>query len=399
MSRMPDSPPYPSQSSSGVVGLAGRTSGATPAVDTARLTLGGSRLPLVGPARIYVCGITPYDVTHLGHAATFVWADVAAAVARLSGADAVVCRNVTDVDDVLTRAAAAHDRYYDEFALHQEYLFEQDMAALRVRRPAHEPRARHHVQQVVQLAAALLARGHAYERDGHVYVKGADVPAAAGLDRDTALRLSAEFGDDPDDERRDDPFDVPLWRPSGESDPAWPSPWGWGRPGWHAECAAMALAVHGASVDVLAGGVDLAYPHHAYQVAMASAATGVTPFARAQLSVGTVRIDGAKMAKSTGNLVLVADLLREAPAAAVRLLLLDRPWREGWDYRPEDLAAATARLDQLYAAAGRPHTSDAARGAVVDALLADLDVPTALSVAEESGGEAARVLLRTLALS
>jgi len=366
---------------------------------TNRLRLAGSALPVVSPARIYTCGITPYDVTHLGHAATFVWADAVAAVLRVAGADAVTCRNVTDVDDVLTHAATARGRRYDEFALEQEFLFGRDMAALRVRRPSVEPRARHHIGSVVQLAAALLALDHAYERAGSVYFRGADVAARAGLGRDDAVRLLAENADHPDDPNRDDPLDVAVWRSSPETEPGWPSPWGAGRPGWHAECAAMALSVLGSSVDVLTGGADLAFPHHAYQKAMVQAATGVAPFARADLRVGTVRVGGAKMAKSTGNLVLVADLLRDHRPAAVRLLLLDRRWDEAWDFDAADLDRASARLERLYAGTGKLYGGGAAEAAAVTAALADdLDVPRALDVAEEGGGDAARLLLRTLAL-
>src|SRR4051812_289409 len=300
--------------SSGVLGSAARER--VPgdiAVRNAELRLAGAPLPVLGTARIYTCGITPYDVTHLGHAATFVWADVLAAVLGAVGAEVVTARNVTDVDDVLTRAADARGRHYDEFALNQEFLFERDMAALHVHRPTVAPRARHHVGSVQQLAAALLAAGAAYERDGAVYFRGAGVAGRAGLGRDRALELAAAFGDDPTDPRKDDPFDVPVWRPSGENDPAWPSPWGWGRPGWHAECAAMAAATLGLAVDVLVGGEDLAFPHHAYQSAMVEAAAAVTPFARRQVHVGAVGKGGAKLAKSTGNLVLVADLLETHP--------------------------------------------------------------------------------------
>ncbi|MGH3686147.1 MAG: cysteine--tRNA ligase [Pseudonocardiaceae bacterium] len=365
---------------------------------TDRIRLGGSALPVVSPARLYVCGITPYDVTHLGHASTFVWADTAAAVLRLAGAETVTCRNVTDVDDVLTRAAEQHGRHFDEFALEQEYLFGRDMTALRVRRPEHEPRARHHVGRVVQLAAALLATGHAYQRAGAVYFRGAEVPTKTGLTPERATELAAEFGDQPDDPTRDDPFDVPVWRPSADDQPGWPSPWGRGRPGWHAECAAIALGVLGPAVDVLAGGADLTFPHHTYQAAMVEAATGVGPFARTEFPVGTVTIGGVKMAKSVGNLVLIADLLGHHPAAAVRLLLLNRPWRQSWEFRPGDLAGQANQLDRLYSAAGTTRTSRAASDAVTAALVDDLDIPTALAIGEDSGGDAARLVLRTLTL-
>ncbi len=385
--------------SSGVVGSAGRMAEAgDAAVRSARLRLGGEPLPLVGAARVYICGITPYDVTHLGHAATFVWADVLSTVLVAAGVDVLTCRNVTDVDDVLTRAALSRGKHYDQFALSQEHLFEQDMQALRVHRPVHAPRARHYVPHVRQLAAALLERGAAYQRDGTVYFRGSGVPARAGLDREQALVLSDRYGDRPDDPARDDPFDVPVWQPSGEQDPAWPSPWGWGRPGWHAECAAMAAAVLGANVDVLVGGADLTYPHHGYQAAMVEAATSVAPFARHEMHVGAVGLGGMKMAKSTGNLVLIAELLAAYPPAAIRLMTLDRPWQQPWDYRPGLLDDATAVLDRLYTAAARPVRSPSGREEVLTALLDDLDVPRARAVAEQEGGEAARLFVRLLAL-
>lgn len=383
----------------GVVGLAGRLdSTQPPRTDAARLRLGGRAVPMLGTVRSYVCGITPYDVTHVGHAAAFVWADTLTAVATLAGARVETCRNVTDVDDVLTHAAWRRERAYDEFALGQEFLFGRDMTALRVRQPTHEPRARHHVDDVVRLSAALLERGGAYERDGHVWFRGGHVPASVGLDHDEATRLAVLGGDDPTDDRKDDPFDIPLWRPSGEHHPAWPSPWGWGRPGWHVECAAMATAVLGPSIDVLAGGADLVFPHHAYQAAVAEAATGVAPFARAHLPVGTVHVDGHKMAKSTGNLVLVGDLLQTHRPASLRMLLLHRPWARDWELRTAELDDAAARVDGLYEASARSGEDHAGEQAVREALLDDLDVPAAVDSAMRAGGSAARLLLRTLSL-
>ena len=386
-------------SASGILGSAGRV----PLVDTeplrtSDLVLDGRRLPLTARARVYVCGITPYLVTHLGHAATFVWADALTSVAHLAGVEVETCRNVTDVDDVLTAAALEHGRPYDEFALTQEFLFDRDMRALGNRAPDHTPHARLHVAHVTQLAAALLASGHAYERDGFVYFRGDDVVTASGLSEAEALQRSRDFGDDPDDTHRSSPFDVPVWRPSPEDEPAWPSPWGWGRPGWHAECAAMAWATFGTSVDVIVGGEDLTYPHHAYQCAMVEAASGVRPFARRQLHIGAVHKDGRKMAKSTGNMTLVGDLVATHRPAAVRLMLLDRRWQDSWEYDDQQLVAAEATLDGLYEAAGRTHDDPGAADRVVRALLDDLDVPGAVRAATEAGGSAARLLLETLKL-
>jgi cysteinyl-tRNA synthetase len=368
------------------------------------VNLGGTTLPLVGRARVYACGITPYDVTHLGHAATFVWVDTLARVLHADGAEVMVCRNVTDVDDVLLAAASRAGAPYDRFAAIQQFYFDRDMAALGVAQPGIQPRAHAYVGHVIALAAGLLDRGAAYQRDGQVYFRGAGTAARAVPDSAAALRLAAEYGDHPDDPRKDDPFDVAVWQSSRDDEPAWASPWGPGRPGWHAECAAMALHAFGPAVDVQAGGGDLLFPHHAYQAALAEALTGIAPFARARLNAGTVRVRGAKMAKSAGNLVLVTDLLRDYPAAAIRLLILNRSWHRDWDYEPADLEAAAARLERLQAAAGQPDRGGAGHGdtavaAVRAALANDLDVPTALHVAEEEqGGQAARSLGSLLGL-
>ena len=362
------------------------------------MTLGGTIMPLVGRARVYACGITPYDVTHVGHAAAFVWIDTLARVLREGGAEVIICRNVTDVDDVLLAAADRAGSPYDRFAAIQQFYFDRDMAALGVGQPALQPRAHAYIEQVIALTAGLLERGAAYERGGQVYFRGA-AAARAVPDRELALRLATEYGDDPADPAKDDPFDVALWRPSHDGEPGWASPWGTGRPGWHAECAAMALHAFGPAIDVQAGGGDLRFPHHAYQAALAEAFTGVTPFSRTRLNAGVVRVAGAKMAKSTGNLVLVSDLLKEHSAAAVRLLILDRRWDQDWDFSREGLDAAGARLERLHAAAGRSGGSGGAAVAAVRAALAnDLDVPAALQIAEDEGGQAARSLGSLLGL-
>jgi len=362
--------------------------------------LAGQRVELLDTARVYACGITPYDVTHLGHTATFVWIDTLGRVLRLLGVQPEVCRNVTDVDDVLDAAAGRAGAAYDEFAAIQQFGFDRDMAAIGVRPPEHEPRAHRYVGQVIRLASGLLDAGAAYPRAGGVYFRGAAVAGRAGLGRAEAVALSAEFGGRPDDPAKDDPLDVAVWQAAEPGHPAWESPWGPGRPGWHAECAAMAMSVFGPAVDVHAGGAELRFPHHAYHAAMAEAFTGVRPYARAWFHTGVVTIDGAKMAKSAGNLVLLGDLLEEHPAGAVRLMILDRPWAQGWDYRPELLAAAAARLEALYRAAARNAADDAPAVAELRRLLAaDLDVPAALDLATEAGGAPARTLARVLGLT
>ncbi|MDT4941583.1 MAG: cysteinyl-tRNA synthetase [Pseudonocardiales bacterium] len=364
-----------------------------------RLHLSGKPVPMVGGVRMYVCGITPYAVTHLGHAATYVWADALERVLRWHGHTVTVARNVTDVDDVLFAEARRRGESHVMLATLQRAAFEATMATLQVRQPDHAPTAAQHIGHVVQLANALLDQDAAYERNGTVYARTAHSAALAGIDRGTALRLAEEFHDRPDDPDKDDPLDVTVWQASGpDDDVAWPSPWGEGRPGWHAECAAMVLSLFGSGVDIHAGGGDLAFPHHASETALAEGATGVTPFARAWMRAGTVSVNGAKMAKSTGNLVLVEDLLRSYSPGAIRLMLLNRPWAQPWEYSPGLLDTAEATLEQLYAAAASPGNAPGA-AAVPAALLDDVDVPRAVAVALEDGGQAARTLIEILALT
>lgn len=368
-----------------------------PSSPPAPVVIDGRPLALLTTARVYVCGITPYSVTHLGHAATFVWLDTAVRVLRHHGVETQVCRNVTDVDDVLTDAAARAGTPYDELAAMEQFSFERSMHDLGVLRPTHEPRAHAYIEPVIRMAAALLDAGDAYERRGTVYFRGESVAAEAGLDEPALRSALADGGEDADDPAKEHPADVPVWRSSSADEPSWPSPWGPGRPGWHSECTAMAISLLGSSVDLHGGGADLRFPHHAYEAAMAEALTGVRPFARAWMRVGLVHHDGSKMAKSTGNLVLVPDLLREHDAAAVRLMLLNRPWAEPWSFDPSALESAAGVVEQLYSAAGRSGT-DSGRDEVAAALRDDLDVPRAVLAALESGGAAARFALHVLGL-
>ena len=313
---------------------------------------------------------------------------------RRIGVELVTCRNVTDVDDVLDAAAERAGARFDSFAAVGQFRFDRDMAALGVRPPTHEPRAHNHVDGVVALAAALLERGAAYERDGAVLFRAGQVPAPdVPADPDETSSEAPWPG-------ADDPADALVWRPASPGEAAWPSPWGDGRPGWHAECAAMALTMLGPAVDLHIGGADLRHPHHTHQAAMVEAVTGVRPFARARLHVGTVRVDGEKMAKSAGQ------------PAARRRAARDPPGRRGAPAaaRPA-VGAAPGTSSRARSTPPRPASSGstprppgpggaiAAADAVIERLLDDLDVPGALAVAEDEGGEAARAALAVLGLA
>jgi cysteinyl-tRNA synthetase len=348
---------------------------------------------------VYVCGITPYDTTHLGHAATFVWADVAARVLRSAGVQVEVCRNVTDIDDHLLAEAKAEGVPWRSLAAQQTYRFERDMAELGVPKPTYEPRSFDHVDDVIALAAELIASGAAYARNRSVYFRADGILERAGLSREEAVALAAERGGHPDDPDKDDPLDAAVWQRSIGDEPAWVSPWGKGRPGWHAECTAMALATFGPSIDLHAGGADLAFPHHAYEAAQAEAYSGVAPFARAWMHVGSVMVDGRKMAKSARNLVFVHDLLERWPPGAVRLLIMSRRWQEPWEFDESELRRAAADLERLWHYDAKPGDTEAAAREVRVALLEDLDVSRALSIARDAGGQVQRDLVSFLGLN
>ncbi len=371
------------------------------AIPGAALRVGGASVPVIGSARIYVCGITPYDTTHLGHAATFIWTDLAARVLRLTGSHVDMCRNVTDVDDHLLAEARANGVPWRSLATQQTYRFERDMSDLGVARPAFEPRSHDYVDDVIHLALELVTQGAAYERDGSVFFRGEKVCEAAGLDSsDAAILLGEDVArrDARVNEAAENALDVAIWQRSSDHEPAWPSPWSDGRPGWHAECAAMALSTFGPIVDLHGGGADLRFPHHAYETALAEAFTGASPFARSWMHVGTVMTGGEKMAKSTGNLVFIHDLLQRWPAAAVRYLVLSRSWQDDWEFEAVALDDATRRLDDMWKGSTTPVEREGARRRIVAALLDNLDVPTALAIGGEAGGQVLSELLDFLGL-
>jgi len=362
------------------------------------IRLGGRDLAMPRRSRVYVCGITPYDTTHVGHAATFVWSDVAIRFLRLLGHEVDVTRNITDVDEALLVRAREQGVPWRSLATKETYRFEDDMARLGVSTPTNEPQVHNFVDEVIALAQGLVDLDRAYESGGSIYFGHAGVAERAGLAHDEAVALAARRGGHPDDPNKRDPLDTVVWRSAGdEGGPGWDSPWGPGRPGWHAGCAAMALTTLGPGIDLHCGGADLVFPHHAYETALAEAFTEVTPFARSWLRAGTVHHGGEPMAKSTGNLVLLEDLLAQSSPASLRLLICSRRWWEDWDFDLDDLEAADDRVAGLRAAAHSAGTA-AGRERVVEALADDLDVPAALAAAEADGGEAAELVLSALGL-
>ena len=339
--------------------------------------------------RLYVCGITPYDGGHLGHAFTYHTFDVLTRRLRSLGRPVRSVRNVTDVDDDMMRVSAARGIGWRELADQVVRDFDLDMGTIDILAVDAAPRASQHVPAMVDWISRLAEAGLAYAVDGWVYFEVAKLPAYGRLSRlgaEEMLRLSRERGADPDDPRKRAPLDFVLWQPSRSGEPSWASPWGAGRPGWHIECSVLSTAELGTPIDVHGGGDDLIFPHHESEIAQAAGA-GIFPYARLWVHVAMVGYQGEKMSKSLGNLVFVRQLLERVPAATVRLLLADHHHRTAWEYTDADLEAAEARR-RRYATAARARSTleraeaDGWRARFLERIDDDLDAPGALEVAD-----------------
>jgi L-cysteine:1D-myo-inositol 2-amino-2-deoxy-alpha-D-glucopyranoside ligase len=339
-------------------------------------------------ASMYVCGITPYDATHLGHAATYLTFDLVNRVWLDLGHEVHYVQNVTDVDDPLFERAQRDGIDWRDLADREVALFREDMAALRVLPPRDYVAATEAVPEVVELVEKLLASGAAYVVDDEypdIYFRADATPQfgyESGYDRETMLRLFGQRGGDPDRPGKTDQLDALLWRAARAGEPSWPAPFGPGRPGWHIECAAIALSRIGTGPDIQGGGSDLIFPHHEFTAAHAECVRSERRFARHYVHAGMIGYDGHKMSKSRGNLVLVSTLRAQGvEPSAIRLGLLAGHYRADRSWGPQVLDEATARLHRWRAATALSAGPDAGdviariRGYLAD----DLDTPKAIA--------------------
>jgi L-cysteine:1D-myo-inositol 2-amino-2-deoxy-alpha-D-glucopyranoside ligase len=337
---------------------------------------------------LYVCGITPYDSAHLGHAFTYVHFDVLARYLRHLGAEVVHVQNVTDVDDDMLRTARERGVDYLTLAKQEIERFDRAMRAIGVLEPTESPRATQFVPAMVEEVVRLLQVGFGYVREGTVYFRVAadsSYGRLSRLDRDEMIRLAAERGGHPEDPAKDAPLDFVLWQRSEPGEPWWESPWSRGRPGWHIECSTMARRLLGQPVDIHGGGSDLIFPHHESELAQAEAVAKPEelPFVRHWVHTGTVYRGGEKMSKSLGNLTFLEDLLEKHPAPAIRTFLLRRHYRQDFEFLGDELDERAEDIVQLPAGAARHSAREEAtdlRAAFYNALDNDLDTPTATRV-------------------
>jgi L-cysteine:1D-myo-inositol 2-amino-2-deoxy-alpha-D-glucopyranoside ligase len=349
---------------------------------------------------MYTCGITPYDATHLGHAAVYVTYDVLQRRLRDLGHETHCVRNITDVDDSILTKARELGVHYLDLAAAETARFDDDIRALGLLPSYSEPRATSAIADIRGFIGMVLDRGHAYQAGGGVYFDVASFPqfgTVSGYTEAEMLAYAAERGGNIEDPNKRSPLDFVLWQPSLPDEPAWDSLWGPGRPGWHIECSALAMRELGTTIDLHGGGADLIFPHHECERAQSEAATG-EPFVRHWMHQAMVRMDGEKMSKSLGNLVFVSELRKEWDPMVIRLLLIENHYRTAWEWDDTRLPRAAERLERWRAAGMGSGGLAAARTALDD----DLDVPTAVAAidaaaaAGEGVSEAAGLLGVTL---
>ena len=362
-----------------------------------------------GQLTMYSCGVTVYDLSHVGHARMMIVFDMVSRYLRFSGYRLTFVRNFTDIDDKIIRRAQQEGVAAQGISERYIAAFREDIAALRALAPEVEPKATEHVPEMVTLIERLVAGGYAYVIDGDVYFEIARFPPYGRLSGKNLDDLLAGARVDID-ERKRDPRDFALWKSAKPGEPSWDSPWGPGRPGWHIECSAMAMKHLGPTIDVHGGGDDLIFPHHECEIAQSEASTG-KPFARYWLHNGMVNMGAEKMSKSLGNTLWIREILKRHDAGAVRLWVLGTHYRNPLEYAEERLAEAGRALDRLWgpirdarkhaesetlgSADGLPAALVPFRKDFIDAMDDDFNTPQALGVLFEM----TRVLNRREGLS
>lgn len=335
---------------------------------------------------MYTCGITPYDATHIGHAAAYLTYDVLQRRLRDLGHETRCVRNITDVDDDILAKAREIGVHYLDLAASETARFDSDMKSLGLLECWSEPRATSAIADIRKFIGKVLDRGHAYEAGGAVYF---DIHSyggfgdLSGMSRAEMIAAARESGGNPEDPNKRDPLDFVLWQPSLPDEPAWGSLWGPGRPGWHIECSTLAMRdLNTPTIDLHGGGSDLIFPHHECERAQSEAATG-QPFVRHWMHQAMVCYEGEKMSKSLGNLVFVSELLKDWDPRAIRLAVLGHHYRQSWEWEDGVMDAATERLERWQSAGNGDGALDEVRAALDD----DLGTPAAVEAIEAAVGK------------
>ncbi len=300
--------------------------------------------------KLYVCGITPYDTTHLGHAATYVFFDVLVRYLTYIGYQAEYTQNVTDVDDDLLKKAKEIGQNWKELADFWTDNFLSDMRNLNVLPPTHYVKATSAIDAITDMLTKLLSDGYAYRSGENIYFDVTKFPEygkLSGYSQDYMRKLLKKRGGDPSDIQKKHPLDFILWQRSKDDEPKWRAPFGEGRPGWHIECSAMVHKYLGEQIDIHGGGHDLIYPHHESEIAQSESFSKKAPYVKYWLHTGMLRYKGEKMSKSLGNLVLVGNLLKKYSAKTIRFLLLSHHFHSPWEFTENKIRKAERLTNRL----------------------------------------------------
>jgi L-cysteine:1D-myo-inositol 2-amino-2-deoxy-alpha-D-glucopyranoside ligase len=343
--------------------------------------------PLNDTVTIYVCGVTPYDTTHLGHAFTYVVFDVLIRYLEGRGTPVRYVQNVTDIDDDVLRKAKEKGMNWRDLGEQETEKFLEDLRALNIRMPDVYAKATEETAMMIEIINVLLAKDYAYERNGSVYFRvasDAEFGKLSRYDYATMLKIANERGNFPDDPNKQDPLDFVLWQAAQPGEPTWQSPWGEGRPGWHIECSAMSLRYLGEQIDIHGGGADLLFPHHECEIAQSENFTEKEPFVRVWMHTAMVRMDGEKMSKSLGNMVFVQKLRETYHADEIRAYLLSHHYRTAFEWNQAGMDDAAQRAKRWRDALAAPSGTGPSLGisyhtdAFHTYMQSDLDTPNAL---------------------
>lgn len=301
-------------------------------------------------AKMYVCGITPYDTTHLGHAFVYVQFDALKRYLEFKGYKVTYTQNVTDIDDDILKRAKRDNKDWQELGDFWTNKFLNDLKNLNVRKPDNYVKATDAIPEIIEMVSRLIDKGFAYEKNGNVYFEVSKFPdygKLAKYSEQQMLELLKKRGGDPNDSNKKAPLDFLLWQFSKPEEPFWDSPWSKGRPGWHIECSAMIKKTLGDQIDIHGGGFDLIYPHHESELAQSESYSGKIPAVKYWMHIAMVSYQGEKMSKSLGNLVLVSDLLKTYSANTIRLMLLLNQYRKPWEYKEDQMQKAQDIMTEI----------------------------------------------------
>lgn len=297
---------------------------------------------------MYVCGITPYDTTHLGHALTYVFFDVLNRYLAFKGYSVIYTQNVTDIDDDILKRAKRDGRNWQELGDYWTRKFLSDLKSLNVKMPTHYVKATNSITMIIHIIKVLIEKKLAYEKNGNVYFEINNFSSYGKLSKFNTfqmIEISKERGGYPEDQNKKNPLDFLLWQKSGGNEPSWESPWSPGRPGWHIECSAMIKQYLGDQIDIHGGGRDLIFPHHESEIAQSESFTNKKPFVKYWMHTAMLMYQGEKMSKSLGNLIMVSDLLKKYSPNAIRWMLLSHHYRTPWEFNEDELEKAQETVD------------------------------------------------------